>query len=152
MSQKENWVWMPHAGHLIVGDQCIFHLNTYVGGYVVSTVGEYWPDQQVRRIHAEVHDPQWYAENRDKKGDMFDAVYRRKFGFEDIGADRTYETMVFKATRETNPAFMCCPWTMKTPSNLDFDAYSDAVDAYKGHLAMCKKWAAGGPAEVKVWA
>ena len=38
--KKENWVWMPHVGHFIMGHECRFRLNTYVGGYVVSTVGE----------------------------------------------------------------------------------------------------------------
>lgn len=34
---------MPHAGHFIGGNECRFHLNTYVNGYIVSTVGEYRP-------------------------------------------------------------------------------------------------------------
>ena len=40
---KDKWVWMPHAGHLCVGYLCRFKLNTYVGKYIVSTVGEYFP-------------------------------------------------------------------------------------------------------------
>ena len=28
--KKDKWIWMPHAGHLIVGNDCRFHLNTKV--------------------------------------------------------------------------------------------------------------------------
>jgi hypothetical protein len=28
--KADRWVWMPHAGHLIVGNQCRFHLATFV--------------------------------------------------------------------------------------------------------------------------
>ncbi len=38
---ESEWVWMPHAGHFICSDRCLFRLNTYVpGGYIISTVGE----------------------------------------------------------------------------------------------------------------
>ncbi len=141
MSKKENWVWMPHAGHLIVGHYCRFHLNTYVGKYIVSTVGEYWPERQVREIHAKVHDPVWWNENRLLQGNNFDRAYMQRFGFEEIGLNRTYETMVFRAKRELDPRYMCCPWTMRDTENLDDAAYIDSVEAYRGHLAMCKIWA-----------
>lgn len=36
--KEENWVWMPHGGHFILGHMCRFRLNTYVGKYIVSTV------------------------------------------------------------------------------------------------------------------
>jgi len=41
--KKEDWIWMPHPGHFIGANNCKFRLNTYVGGYIVSTVGEYFP-------------------------------------------------------------------------------------------------------------
>lgn len=31
---------MGHAGHFICGNRCQFRRNTYVNGYIVSTVGE----------------------------------------------------------------------------------------------------------------
>jgi len=46
MSDRGSWIWMPHVGHvghLVVGYYCQFHLTTEVGGYIVSTVGEYPP-------------------------------------------------------------------------------------------------------------
>jgi len=52
--KKENWIWMPHPAHFIAGDKCRFKLATYVGKYIVSTVGELWPDRDTRRIFAEI--------------------------------------------------------------------------------------------------
>lgn len=139
---KSKWVWMPHPGHLIVSSDCRFSLNTYVGGYIVSTVGEWWPARVSREIHASVYDPEWLAENKHLKGDYFDRAYMKKFGYEDIGAGRTYETMVFKAEKETHDEFKCCPWKMSDPMNIDSDGYNDPVSAYKGHLKFCKRYGA----------
>lgn len=137
MMKKDKWVWMPHAGHCIIGDWCRFHLSTYVGKYLVSTIGEYWPERAVREIHASIHDPKWFAENIGLKGDNFDNAYRKKFGFEDIGCDRKYETMVFKAMKSDH---RCCPYKMISGEDIDMDSYNDADSAYIGHLNMCKKW------------
>lgn len=101
---------MPHAGHFICGAWCRFRLNTYVNGYIVSTVGEYVP-----------------------------AGKPESASFEAIGLDRLYETMVFKAEQSTHA---CCPFQQTNGDNLDFRGYNDAGAAYKGHLAMVKKWQA----------
>lgn len=135
---KEKWIWMPHVGHLIVGNKCRFHLNTYVGKYIVSTVGEYWPERVSREIHAKVHNPKWLEKNIQRLGDNFDNAYFKKFGFEEVGLGRTYETMVFKAMRIKK--VKCCPYTAKYWSEIDMDSYNRPEDAYKGHLKMCKKW------------
>ena len=37
--KKENWIWMPHPAHYILRYKCQFRLATYVGGYIVSTIG-----------------------------------------------------------------------------------------------------------------
>ena len=134
---KDKWIWMPHAGHFICGDRCRFHLSTYVGKYIVSTIGEMWSERGPREIHAGVYDPQWLEENKHLKGDVFDSAYMKKFGYEEIGAGRKYETMVFKAKKTTDK---CCPWQMVSGNDLDADGYNDAGEAYKGHLKMCKKW------------
>lgn len=142
MSKKENWVWMPHAGHLIVGDQCQFHMSTYVGGgYLVSTVGEWWPDRLVRGIHAEIYNKQWYDANKHLKGDTFDRAYMKEFGFEDIGASSKYETMVFKATNK-HGGCEACPWVQVNGRDLETARYDTAKEAYLGHLKLCNKWAA----------
>ena len=135
--KKEDWIWMPHAGHFILGTKCEFRLNTYVGGYIVSTVGELWCDRRVREIHAEVHDPEWFKQNKHLKGDYFDAAYFKKFGFEEVGCGRTYETMVFKAKESDHK---CCSFVMKDTSNVDSMGYNTDEDAVKGHMKMCEKW------------
>ena len=67
--KKEKWIWQPHAGHFIGSSSCNFRMNTYVGKYIVSTVGE-------------------YKNSLTKEGE-----------WEPLGMDRLYETMVFKAQR-----------------------------------------------------
>jgi hypothetical protein len=129
--KKANWVWMPHAGHFIMGKDCQFVLNTYIGKYIVSTVGELWPDSQVRKITAECR--KILIEGR---GDAWDYDYMQKIGFADLGCDRKYETMVFKAKKAEG----CCPWRMANGHDLDFQGYNDPKDAYLGHLKMCVKW------------
>ncbi len=135
--KKENWVWMPHAAHFICGRSCQFKLATYVGKYIVSTVGELWNDQAVRRIHAKIFDKEWYEKNKDLIGDPFNHAYMKKFGFEDIGCDRKYETMVFKARKSKHK---CCPYEIIVEKEVDFECYNEAEDAYKGHMKLCKKW------------
>lgn len=41
MAEPQDWIWMPHPGHFIAADACMFRLCTYVGGFIVSTVGDY---------------------------------------------------------------------------------------------------------------
>jgi hypothetical protein len=38
---KSEWQWQGIPGHCIVGDRCVYHLNTVVGPWLVSTIGEY---------------------------------------------------------------------------------------------------------------
>ena len=103
----KNWIWMPHPGHFICSSQCRFIMNTCVGKYIVSTVGEWWPDRGQREIHAKIYDPAWFAEHHALLGDNFDREYKKKFGYEDIGCDRKYETMVFKSRKSGHK---CCPY------------------------------------------
>ena len=112
--KKENWIWMPHAGHFICGHRCQFKLNTYVGKYIVSTVGEL-PEILKEYI---------------KDGDYMSQ-------FQTIGCDRYYETMVFKAVKSK---FKCCPYEQNSGEYVDFEGYNTAEEAYKGHLKMCNKW------------
>jgi hypothetical protein len=66
-------IWMGHPGHFIGGFNCQFRLNTYINGYIVSTVGEYCPSP-------------------DKKN--------QPLGYP---KDSLYETMVFKAKKSDHP-------------------------------------------------
>lgn len=130
MISKDEWVWMPHAGHLCVGQSCRFRLNTRVGKYLISTVGEYVPDSAVRKIHREMR-----GRLTDLKGDAEEADY----GFEEIGLGRKYETMVFKARKSEHK---CCPWEIDgTAYELDMEGYNDPKEAYEGHLKLCEKYA-----------
>ena len=138
--KKDKWIWMPHSAHLIVGDKCQFHLATYVGKYIVSTVGEYWNERLVREIHAEIVDKEWLSKNKHLKGDEFDSVYFKRFGFEEIGCDRKYETMVFKAEKRKGKEWQCCPFKIIVEENVDMKGYNDAVSATKGHMKLCDKW------------
>lgn len=109
---KKNWIWMPHAGHFIGANYCNFRLNTYVGKYIVSSVGEYLP----------------YRGNLTKNNDI---------AFIEIGANRKYETMVFKAKKSKH---RCCEYEVADYSEIDLLGYNDAESAYAGHLLMCQKW------------
>lgn len=129
---KSRWVWMPHAGHFICSRDCRFILNTYVGKYIVSTVGEYLPDYPVREILAESRGITLVG-----KGDARLADYMKKIGYETVGIDRKYETMVFPAKKSDDK---CCPFRMKDSVNIDFAAYNEPEEAYKGHYKMCLKW------------
>ena len=135
--KKEKWVWMPHAGHFILGHKCQFKLNTYVGGYIVSTVGELELDRASKEIHAEIYDKKWFDKNKHLKGDDFNYAYFKRFGFEEIGMNRTYETMVFKAKKSKHK---CCPFEIIVSKEVDFRGYNKPEDAFKGHMELCKKW------------
>lgn len=132
MSGQDTWVWMPHPAHFICGFDCRFHLATKVGEVIVSTVGEYWPDEGTREI---------LAKSRGIKlkgvGDERRASYMEQIGFEKIGCDRKYETMVFRATKGDT----CCPWRCDVSGGeLDMRGYNDPAAAYEGHLRLCREW------------
>lgn len=150
---------MPHAGHLCVGHMCRFHLNTYVNGYIISTVGELWPGSDVCRIFVEsrrkfprlviddhgkvVEEKILTDEETEKllalKGDYFDHAYLRIFGYEDLGLNRKYETMVSAAEKQDEEHAKCCPWRA-AGSSLVMDGYNDPICAYEGHLALCEEY------------
>lgn len=140
MSKKENWIWQPHPGHFCLSDRCKFHLNTYVGGYIVSTVGELWNDREVRRIHARIHNPEWHELNDHRKGDDYDNAYFKQFGYEDIGYERKYETMVFKSKKMEESECGACKYRIIVSKDVDYDAYNSPEEAYAGHMKLCKKW------------
>lgn len=120
-------VEMPHAGHFICGHMCQFHRNTYVNGYIVSTVGEYTPHHVFKKRGGER-----VLETRSD---------RDAFAFEELGYGRLYETMVFKAIRAPANERQCCPWRHESGENIDFEGYNDAALANAGHEEMVAKWA-----------
>lgn len=103
-----------NAGHLCVSRYCQFHLCTSIlrddAHVLISTVGEYLPGE-------------------------YD--YMRKLGYEDIGMNRKYETMVFTAGE---PCECGCGMPETNGHEIDFDAYNDAQSANAGHARIVKKW------------
>lgn len=135
------WEWFGHAAHFICGSSCRFHMATKVGKYIISTVGEYWPERPVREIHAEVHDPKWLRANQHLKGDNFDAAYMERFGYGELGCARKYETMVFLAGKRCKtPECGCGLPELANASELDFLGYQAAGAARAGHMKLCQKW------------
>jgi hypothetical protein len=136
--KKDNWYWMGHAGHLIVSADCQFHLNTYVGGYIVSTIGEYLPDEAVLKIFAASRE---YPLILAAQGDAVKSNFiKENKVFERIGAgdDSIYETMVFKARKDKDNK--CCPYTGSSFSDIDGERYATAEAAQKGHMKYCLKY------------
>ncbi len=136
---RAEWEWFGVSAHLIVGEDCRFHLATKVGPWLVSTVGEWLPDSASWHI---------YAESRgftlEGKGDARRADFLNKVGFLDIGAGRKYETMVFRLGEGRCVAVDCdCGLPVVADwGELDSDGYDVRGDAQRGHYAMCEKWAA----------
>lgn len=93
--------------------------------------------ERAQRIHVQIHDPSWYAQHAAVRGDRWEHEYLKQFGFEDIGADRKYETMVFAAMPGERA---CCLYEMRVPEDVDFMPYNDPGEATAGHMEMCKKW------------
>ena len=143
MIPQSKWVWFGNAAHFIGGRSCRFHMATQVGDYLVSTVGQLWFDEPVRKIHAQFHDPVWFRENATKRGDDWDHAYMERFGYENIGYKRKYETMVFKAGASCTAEGCGCGLPSVAGTELDFDGYNDAKAATEGHRAMCLKAARG---------
>jgi hypothetical protein len=67
----EQWIWDGHAGHLIVSRWCEFQLNTRIGDYRISTIGDYFPRDSQRGEGAKPTE---------------------------VGFNRTHETFVFRVS------------------------------------------------------
>lgn len=137
---EEDWKWFGNAGHLCVGQSCRFHLATKVGKYLVSTVGQYWPERSVREIHAKVHDHEWLDNHGHLKGDDFDAAYMIRFGYQEIGCDRKFETMVFLAGNPCAEKECACGLPSIDSSELDCLPANDPQEAKQNHMRLCAKW------------
>lgn len=137
------WRWFGDAGHFICARWCQFHLCTKVGEYLVSTVGRLWLERSSREIHAKVHDPEWFAANQMRRGDDFDHAYMKRFGYDNVGYERKFESMVFLAGKPCDAPECHCGLPEISGSELDFAGYNDAKSATEGHYALCEKAARG---------
>ncbi len=59
----------------------------------------------------------------------------------EIGFDRTYETMVFKAAECDCPGDLCEGHALEDTTELDMLPAKDPKTANANHMAMCLKWA-----------
>jgi hypothetical protein len=135
---KSKWRWYGNAGHLIVGSDCRFHLCTEIAEYLVSTVGEYLPDSEVCDFLANSRGKPLEGRGDDRRYD-----WMKKFGYEEIGYGRKYETMVFKTKGRCESKDCGCGLPTIIPSELLSDTYNRADDATRGHHAMCDRVARG---------
>ena len=136
---REKWQWFGSPGHFICARDCRFHLCTRIGKVLVSTVGEYLPDSNVRDILAQSRGIVLKGRGDDRLAD-----WMTRCGYEDIGHQRKYETMVFRLSGKVCATQDCgCGLPEIEASGLDFNGYNAAGDATRGHYAMCMKWAKG---------
>jgi hypothetical protein len=124
---RSEWEWFGNAGHFICASDCRFHLCTKVGPWLVSTVGEYVPDSAVQAA---------LRQSRKEVG-----MRQPRGPFEQIGCDRTYETMVFRAGQRCAAEGCGCDLPQIVPTELAMRGYDSAGDAARGHLELCEEWA-----------
>lgn len=124
MIPRSEWKWFGVAAHFICGRWCRFHLATVVGPWLVSTVGEYVHPRRAKG--GELTEEKWIKEN---------------WPGEDVGLDRKYETMVFKAGEPCDSTVCGCGLPEIDGEELGFDGYNTAREATVGHMAMCAEWA-----------
>ena len=137
MIPENNWKWFGQVGHLIVGQWCQFHLCTLIGEYMVSTVGQYLPPEGVREVLANCRNIELEGQGENREAD-----YLKKVGFENVGAGRKYETMVFNAKPCVVKGCDCGGHPVPTDHmEIDFDGYNSPGDATAGHYRLCRKWA-----------
>ena len=133
---KADWKWYGNAGHFICAQWCEFHLCTEVGAFLVSTVGQYMPPESVREILAQSR-----GVSLEGKGDARLADYHKKIGYEKLGFERTFETMVFRIGADRCTRSDCnCGLPDFYVEELEMIPYNQAGDANTGHLAMCEKY------------
>lgn len=132
---KSDWQWFGHPGHFICADDCRFHLCTKVGDYLISTVGEMFPDESTREV---------YAKSRgitlEGRGDYRKADFLKKHSWVEIGYNRKYETMVFKAGEPCTAKDCNCGLPKIDGRELDAEPANDAATATQNHYALCFKW------------
>lgn len=119
MSVESKWRWFGRAGHFIGGHDCLFHLCTDVGHYLVLTVGDYRP----RR-----------AEGMGMGSRMPDKA--TPLG---AGPDR-YETYVFR--KKKGVCDCGCGMPKIDLSEIDGTLVDSDPAAVALHFEMCRKYAA----------
>lgn len=109
---QESWKWFGRAGHFIGAADCLFHLCTQVGSYLISTVGDYRP----------------------RKGETLLPAM-------EIGARRKYETYVFRTTGKPGRD-CGCGMPDFVLMEIEGVGSNDDAGACTNHFVMCHKYAA----------
>ncbi len=135
---RDKWIWMGHPAHFICARDCKFFMATRVGKYIVSSVGEYFPDAPVREIFAQSR-----GITLTGMGDARQYDYMKKVGYEELhSGGYLYETYVFKAIKnKAKGGCEACPYIIESGSNVDSMCFKTRGEAFKGHYKMCDKWA-----------
>lgn len=133
-----DWRWFGTPGHFICADHCRFHLCTQIGDYLVSTVGEYVPDMQVCEVLAKSRGIILKG-----KGEKREADWMRKAGYENIGAGRKYETMVFRISHICTDKDCDCGMPIIALRELECVGYNSRKEANQGHYDICLQVAEG---------
>ena len=123
MIDQTDWEWFGLPGHFICAEWCRFHLCTLIGDTLVSTVGKY--------VHPK----------DSQGGERGDVLYliKNPNGAE-IGFNRHYETMAFKALGKRCDAEECnCGMPQITGDAIVFKGYNNPGDATRGHHEVCMK-------------
>ena len=125
MVDEREWRWFGNAAHFICGRWCRFHMATQVGPWLVSTVGEY-----VHPRHSggsEATEEKWLEKH---------------WPGENIGCDRKYETMVFRAGDPCAADECRCGIPTIASEELAMYPANIAGDATRNHMQACREWAA----------
>lgn len=138
MIPHSDWEWFGSPGHFICAFDCRFHLCTRIGDFLVSTVGEYFPDAPLREILASSR-----GVTLEGKGDARKHDYMKKIGFEEIGFNRTYETFVFVAGKPCNFETCRCGQPSIASQELAAESANERGEATRNHYAMCVRVACG---------
>lgn len=137
---ESEWEWFGLSGHLIVSMDCRFHMCTLIGDVLVSTVGMYLPDSQVREGLARSRGIELEGRGDARRYDWL----RKNNGYEEIGVDRKFETMAFMAgPRCEVPGCNCGQPSIAIATELFAEGYNDPRAAREGHMRACRLAAEG---------
>jgi hypothetical protein len=112
---KDQWEWYGYPGHFVCADRCWFRLNTKVGNYIISTVGD-------MHISTKPND-------------------KTTLGGGDNDFFETYVFSCAKGNRCNDPE---CGYNAPIPDSwreIDGNRTATAGEAQKAHMAFCLKYA-----------
>ena len=124
MIPQEKWQWFGSPAHFCCASWCRFHLATKVGKYLISTVGEYVPPRNSGG--GEQTEAKWLMEN---------------WPGENIGFNRKYETMVFRAGKVCRKTGCKCGLPMIGSDELTCLGANQAGQAARNHMNLCREYA-----------